>query len=182
MWSARIRVRHLCNDFSAILHGHEECFVEHAIGVLLDGDAPSGANGVRRDTCELVQVESSLSLLEVLCFVDNEATTGKLEEFIIGIPVLLRSVDHLDHDKIGCLPGRGECMLVGPWSRHRDEAVDIEQGCCLEHRALWILDKEHTKRRRYCFIRGNPARDACLRSPGRSSGWLMGSRGKDVFG
>lgn len=54
VWNASIRVRYLGYDFLAIVHRHEECFVEHAAGVLLDRNALSGADRVCRYTCELV--------------------------------------------------------------------------------------------------------------------------------
>jgi hypothetical protein len=84
---ASIRVRHISYNFSAIIHRHKEGFVEHAVRVLLDGCASSGADGVCRDTSEPVQVEPGLSLSKILRFIYNKAATRKVEEFIVRIPV-----------------------------------------------------------------------------------------------
>ena len=87
VWNASIRVRHLSYNFSAIVHRQEECFVEHAVGVLLDRNALSGADRVCRDFCKLIQVESDLSPSKILRLIYNKAATREFEEFIVGIPV-----------------------------------------------------------------------------------------------
>jgi hypothetical protein len=87
VWNASIRVGHLGYDFSAIFHSHKECFVEHAVGVLLNRNAFGGADRLCRDTCEPVQVESDLSRSKILRLIYNKAAPREFEEFIVGIPV-----------------------------------------------------------------------------------------------
>jgi hypothetical protein len=82
-----IRIGYLGYDFPAIIHGHEVCFVEHAVGVLLDRNALSGTDQVCRDTRKLVQVESDLSLLNILCLIHNKLATREIEEFVVRIPI-----------------------------------------------------------------------------------------------
>jgi hypothetical protein len=71
----------------AIIHSHEECFVEHAVGVLPDRNTSFVSDRVCCNTCESIHVESDLSLSKILCLVDNKASTREFEEFIIRIPV-----------------------------------------------------------------------------------------------
>jgi hypothetical protein len=85
--NAGVRIRHLGYNFSAIIHRHEVCLVEHAVWVLLDRNALSGADRVCRDTRKPIQIESDLSLSNMFGLIYNEAATCEFEEFIVGIPV-----------------------------------------------------------------------------------------------
>jgi hypothetical protein len=82
-----IRIRYLGYDFSAIIHRHEVCFVEHAVWVLLDRNALSGADRVCGDTRKLIQIESDLSLSNILRLIYNKTATRELKELIVRIPV-----------------------------------------------------------------------------------------------
>lgn len=83
VWNASIRVRHLGYNFSAIFHSKEKCFVEHAVGVLLDRNALSGADRACRDFRKLIQVESDLSPSQILRLIHNKAAPREFEEFIV---------------------------------------------------------------------------------------------------
>jgi hypothetical protein len=87
VWNTSVRVRHLSYDFSTIFHGQDECFVEHAVGVLLDKNAPSGADRVCRDSCKLIQVESDFSPSKINRLIHNKAATGEFEVLVVRIPV-----------------------------------------------------------------------------------------------
>ena len=87
MWNASVRIRHLGNNLLTIIHSHEECFVEHAVGVLLDRKTMRGADCIRRSICESIHVEFDLSLSKILRFINDKAATCELKEFMIQIPI-----------------------------------------------------------------------------------------------
>lgn len=82
-----ILVWHFGYDFLAVVYGHMECFVEHAIRALLDIDALSSSDGICCDLREPIQVESDFSLSKILRLIHNKTATCKIEEVFIGIPI-----------------------------------------------------------------------------------------------
>lgn len=87
VWNASIRVGNLGYNFSAIVHRHEERFVEHAVRVLLDRDASSSSHRFCCDSCEAIHVKSNLSLPKVLCLINNKAATREFKKLIVRVPI-----------------------------------------------------------------------------------------------
>lgn len=62
---------------------HEECFVEHAVGVLFDRNASRGSDRVCCNSYESIEVEFDLSLSKNFCLIYNEASTREFEELVV---------------------------------------------------------------------------------------------------
>ena len=82
MKTSRVGIKDLCNDLFAIVHGEEEGFVVHAVGVLCHLHAGAGSHRFRGDAGQLLDVELYIVLMIFVLLIDDEPCSCEVEPIV----------------------------------------------------------------------------------------------------